>query len=437
MSNAAPKAVTRRWYLLWLQVLLPWSFRLLCILVCRQRKTKSRASQQAKDRRCLKKSKHQHQRLRNSLHRLRIVSLLGCVAGLLGCGSRAPTQAKTPSVDDFLLVATERGLRGPRLVGIAANGDRQFDVIEPAATLVRDSNPAISPDGKTVIFASSRGRAGDGQQTSELGQTSLWLAPLGYEQRATRLTFGSWIDTHPCWLRDGSGVIFSSTKSGTFDLWRLSLPSGELTQLTHDSTHEVTPSVAPDGSIVFAVVAPEGQQPSSHIEAITSQGRRTITEGPADSSPAFSPDGATVVFAAPQVRNHVVDGKSLPTVDGDLFSIPFAGGTATSIFNAAGTDEGGPVFSPDGRLLFATSLLRAADGRVVFSSVAFVDTIAHTAPQVVVDRAGPVERLTPTFRSGHPDAVDLATLRKAPDYRSVILGVIRTAIERSGVTPSP
>jgi Tol biopolymer transport system component len=353
-----------------------------------------------------------------------------------GCSAKPAPVAPTVALDSTLLIATERGGNGPRLVAIDASGDRQFDAIAPAAVTVRDSNPAISPDGGWIVFASSRGR--------DISTTSLWLARLGFESVAVPITHGEWIDTHPCWAADGRSVVFASTRTGNFDLWRVSLELNQdtltaatLTQLTHAPTHEVSPSIARDGRIVFAVVAPAGQTPSSHLAMLTPPAMEQvdISAGPGDSSPGFAPDGTSIAFAAPQLRSRIVDGKTIESVDGDIWTMPASGGPRTKLMDSAGTDEGGPIWSSDGRTLFATSLLRGANGRVLFSAIIFGDGVATHPVRMLIDRAGAVERLGPTLRPGRPSALELAQLRTAPEYRARLTEIIRLAVERNGITP--
>src|SRR5262249_52512329 len=141
--------------------------------------------------------------------------------------------------------------RGARLVAIGENGDRRFELLAPAPAIARDSNPAISPDGRWVAFASTRGR--------KLDETSLWIAPLGVTAVPTRLTDRG-IDTHPTWCGNDALGCGSTRARGDFDLWRLAIDRGqargEPAQLTDSPAHEITPSCAPDGAIVFAVLVP-------------------------------------------------------------------------------------------------------------------------------------------------------------------------------------
>jgi len=307
---------------------------------------------------------------------------------------------------------------GARLVAISESGDRQFELVEPATTPVRDTNPAVSPDGKWLVFSSSRGRP--------LDQTSLWIAELGVGSPPRRLTEGTALDVHPVWLPDGRGVVFASTRErGNFDLWQLAVRdgrAGELVQLTHGPGHEVTPAIAGDGTIVYAAVTPDvdHRQIESHLEARAPDGTiRRLTEGPADSSPALSPDGAHLVFSRPALHG----GKP----DAELWSMALADGVIAPLVDLPVTDESGAVWSRDGRFVFATSVLRGAEGRVVFSAIIHVDTRERPPiARVLEDRVGPIVRLTPALTA---TPLDAAVLHGDPEYLPELARIMSRRIE--------
>lgn len=303
-------------------------------------------------------------------------------------------------------MASERGPRGARLVAIDERGDRQLVLARAPDAIARDTHPAISPDGTHVVFASSRGRS--------LDETSLWSAPLEEDAVPTQLTTGA-IDAHPAWSPDGASIVFASTRGGTFDLWRLTLATHALEQLTHGDGHEVTPTVARDGAIIYAAVSVDGRD--SHLEVRAPDGAiARLTDGPTDGAPSLSPDGATLAFSRAVARSG--------GADADLFVMPRAGGDATRLVDLPLTDDSGPVWSPDGRYIFATSVLRGENNAVRFSSVIYLE-LAHPVARILEDRAGPVARLTPAIAHAPLDARVLAT---DPEYLPELGRIMARAI---------
>jgi Tol biopolymer transport system component len=354
--------------------------------------------------------------IRDIIELVRLIRLAGLVGPVLGCGAR--TVPDRPAQDRIAIVASERGPQGARLVSIDEHGDRQFELVQPAAVIVRDTNPTVSPDGKWIVFASSRGRA--------LDETSLWIAAAGVANPARRLTDGKAIDAHPVWVPDGSAIVFASTRAhGDFDLWRLPIRDGgpgELAQLTHGAGHEVTPAVAADGAIIYAAVTPNEQRHDieTHLEERAPDGTiRRLTSGPADSSPALSPDGTRLVFARPQIH----DGK----LDSELWLMVRGKDAIAPLVDLPVTDESGPVWSRDGRYVFATSVLRGAGDRVVFSSIICVDTReAPPIARILEDRVGAMARLTPAVTA---TPLDAAALRSNPEYLPELAHIMTRAID--------
>jgi len=284
--------------------------------------------------------------------------------------------------------------------------------VTPSATVARDTNPAISPDDRFVVFASSRGRPFD--------ETSLWIAPVAPDSIAHPLTAGAAIDSQPTWVPDGSAIVFArALPGGTFDLYRLAIDRegnahGELEQLTTGAGHEVTPSVGRDGAIVYAEVTPHGDGTTgvdSHLELRTPDGAIVrLTNGPGDATPAISPDGKRIVYSCAIERTTPGGGM----IDADLCSTKPTGGDRETLIDLPLTDESGPVWSPDGRFLFATSALRDSKGKAVFSSVIEIDMQAHPrVARLLEDHAGLFPRLTPALTHV---ALDRTALDADPEY---------------------
>jgi Tol biopolymer transport system component len=326
---------------------------------------------------------------------------------LIAACAPAPRVVAPPVVERVAIVLAERGDQGIHLVGIDEHGDRQFELVRAAEGQTRDQDPAISPDGRWVVFASSRGR--------DFAETSLWIAPAQADAIATPLTRGSWIDGHPTWRPDGSGIVFDSTRAhGNYDLYELAIDRdgrahGEPNPLTSGDGHEITATVGRDGTIIYASVhaLAEGKV-ESHLEARAPDGTiERLTDGPGDAAPALSPDGTQIAFSRPAVHAGMLDSE--------LWLMP-RHGDAAALVDVRLTDETGPVWSRDGRFVFATSVLRGARGNAVFSSVVVVDLTQHPrVARILEDRTGAVPRLAPAIA---PIALDARALDGDPEYLS-------------------
>ena len=114
-----------------------------------------------------------------------------------------------------------------------------------------DIEPAWSPDGTKIAFASDRP---DGR----VHNIYVMSATDGSAQ--TALTSNTSFDSRfPAWSPDGTKIAFSSLQFGTFDLFSINAADGSgRTRLTTDSDNELEPAWSPDGTkIVFVIADPE------------------------------------------------------------------------------------------------------------------------------------------------------------------------------------
>ncbi len=292
--------------------------------------------------------------------------------------SRTSVSAGVAKRSEVVLIATERSDRGGRLVGVAIDGSRQTELTELRGKVILDRSPVVSADGQWVLFASNRERSG-------LKGTNLWRVAIAGGD-PVQLTFGSHVDRDPRVSPDGRWLYFCSNRGGTYDLYRAPLGAdgalGAIDLVVESDGQILSPSISPDGSeVVYMEVDTEGA--SRLRKSSIGEGAKVValTEGPADMTPAWGPNGL-IAFAA-----------KVPTrSDADVYVMPEAGGERTMVLDTSVTDETGPRWSDDGRYLFAIGMYRSAvDGKPLLGSV------------IVLDR----EEQVPLWRALHdPSAVE-------------------------------
>jgi Tol biopolymer transport system component len=344
------------------------------------------------------------------------------LATLVGCGNPPPYIGPDDPVSDSSnppLVVTEAGTRGGQLVFVSENGERMSDLTKPGTVEISDGYPAWSPDGDWIVFASTRGRA-------DLLRTSLWVVRAEPGSVPHRITFtsGNEVDHAPAWSADGRAIVFSSNRSdvGSFDLWRLDMKMGEgdfpigdgmpIPLTNTPGVLEMSASPGKGGRIAYMRTDDVGTQ----LWTITLDGEHPtkLTDGPADLTPAWSPDGARIAYAT------VVDGRT----DTDLFIIDADGGNRRQLADEPVGHESGPEWTSDGNCVFATALYRAEkDGSPVLSSLVVVD-LGESVP-VVRALHDPVSVQSRISVAVDPRSQCSAVLRRNAVYEHAIEAVVR------------
>ncbi len=112
------------------------------------------------------------------------------------------------------------------LPGVSMAEARGLDAAD-LTTLARISEPALSPDGRRLVFTLR-----ETDLAADRGRNDLWLQDLEREAAPRRLTSHEENDGAADWAPDGKGVYFLSSRSGTPQVWHLAIAGGEATQVT-------------------------------------------------------------------------------------------------------------------------------------------------------------------------------------------------------------
>jgi TolB protein len=119
-----------------------------------------------------------------------------------------------------------------------------------------------------------------------------------------RLTDGLGIDTEPAWSPDGRSLIFTSDRGGTPQIYRIAAGGGQAERLTFEGNYNARASYAADGRSI-ALVHGENNRYQIAVMDLQSKRLQTLTDGPLDESPSFAPNGRMIIYAA-EVRNRGV-----------------------------------------------------------------------------------------------------------------------------------
>jgi len=199
---------------------------------------------------------------------------------------------------------------------------------------------AWTPDSKEIVFSSNRGgaswglwrvsAAGGAPQRVSVGSEhafmptislkgnrliysstfwneNIWRVPVGAGHRLgkhQRFISSTMQEEGPQYSPDGKRIVFQSTRSGSFEIWRSDADGTNLVQLTSfGGPLSGTPHWSPDGRQIACDSRP-GAHPNIHI--LSADGgpvRRLPNDSSDDAVPSWSHDGSWIYFASNRSGN--------------------------------------------------------------------------------------------------------------------------------------
>jgi len=148
-----------------------------------------------------------------------------------------------------------------------------------------DSDPDLvfvsTRDGDYALYAASTSGGAERRLTPAKGDSS---TPQGL-----------FFQTEPAWSPDGSTIAFASKRSGTFDLYAMKADGSGTRRLTSTKEDDAQPDWSPDGRrIVFS----RGSPARLFVMSADGSGQRRVTDHQAEEvEPAWASDGRWIAYA--------------------------------------------------------------------------------------------------------------------------------------------
>ena len=162
---------------------------------------------------------------------------------------RARDPAWSPDGQSLCFIVNRDGTNNLAIANSDGSGIRFLTHNQDFTQLYR---PQFSPQGHRILFGLFRGESSQGENRD--------VAIISTDGSGFKyLVRSSFDDRDPCWTPDGRGIIFSSDRTGIFNLYHLSLDTDNLSQLTNLLGGSFLPSISPDGkSIAYSFYDSQG-----------------------------------------------------------------------------------------------------------------------------------------------------------------------------------
>lgn len=263
----------------------------------------------------------------------------------------------------------------------SADAGSSLVTVHDTFDLATAEDPQLSPDGTLVAFV----RHYDDVQTDR-HLSNIWLASAdGKSVRA--LTSGSYQDLAPRWSPSGDDLVFTSNRDQPRQIYRYRLADGELTRVTHSERAPHNVSWSPDGkSLAYVALVPSPPPEFSNISKAPTGAQWADPPRVYDQlryrwdQLGYLEHGMLQVFV---ISLH--GGEARQVSDGEFPN----GGLMLSDSPQPLTGPAAPVWSPDGRYLYLSTVRRSDYEYHAFDTEIFRMAVDSGAVRQLTDRRGP------------------------------------------------
>jgi len=161
----------------------------------------------------------------------------------------------------------------------------------------------------------------------------------------TRLTSSPGADLNPAWSPDGARIAFASDRAGNREIFVMNADGSNPVRLTNHPSADYLPAWSPDGTRIAFVSERDGNAEIYVMNADGSNPGRLTNNSAIDTEPAWSPDGSKIAFRRGRSNQSISD-----TWGGDIYVMNADGSDVTQLTFSTHTTSGvQPTWSPDGK----------------------------------------------------------------------------------------
>ena len=243
----------------------------------------------------------------------------------------------------WLVLSDRNSAQEPRALFLVwvESGEKRKLTSPPQGSTVGDVEPAVSPDGRAVVFTRVI-------SSSRPGASDLYLLELPVDlstiRAPKRITFWQRWTNEPTWWPDGSSILFAFGNAGSNrSLWEMTINGperrpGEAERLPFGGeSFGPMPAISRQGRVAYAQNATV-----ANIWRLDLSGRQRVDNLPMNSTrvdhvPQYSPDGKRIAFASNR------SGKF------EIYLCDSDGSNTVKLTSFGGPYVANPAWSPDGR----------------------------------------------------------------------------------------
>ncbi|UCG15597.1 MAG: PD40 domain-containing protein [Phycisphaerales bacterium] len=195
--------------------------------------------------------------MRKRIHALIGFAILLPGFGMGGCAEPESAQDEQLTIEPRPMLSASRDAQITLFGELPDRGEIPF-YSRGATSLLRhtfteegaDFDPNVDPTGERMVFASTRHTIRPDLYVKNVDGTAV-----------TQLTADPSSDVQPAFSPDGRRVAFASDRAGNWDIWVVGVDGTQPTQITRGPEDEVHPSWSPDGKqVVFCSLPPGSGQ---------------------------------------------------------------------------------------------------------------------------------------------------------------------------------